>query len=179
MQNRTPMDRDAAEVPATGPIFAATLVPEHALPPEGLLALLFNIAALGYLSVLVFVTLGGRWLAALWCFDAALCYTVYLLKYRPGHLSEKVEITDEMLSLTRTDSAGRVQSWDFNPYWVRCEHQQAEDQLLLTSHGGKLVFGSFLSGREKARIASALSGALISRKSRAQVGCATTPACGA
>ena len=172
MLNRTPKDRDAAEVPATGPIFAVTLVPGHAVPPEGLAALLFNVAALSYLSVFVFFALGGGWLAALWCFDAALCYTVYLWKYRPGRPSERVEITDETLSLTRTNSAGRVQSWDFNPYWVRCEHQQADDELWLTSHGSKFVFGAFLSGREKARIASALSGALISHRSRTPVECA-------
>jgi uncharacterized membrane protein len=172
MQNRTPMDRDAAEVPATGPIFAATLVPEHALPPEGLRALLFNVAALSYLSVFVFFALSGGWLAALWCFDAALCYAVYFWKYRPGRLSERVEITDGMLSLTRTDSAGRVQSFDFNPYWVRCEHQQADNELWLTSHGSKFAFGAFLSGREKARIASALSGALISNRTRTPVECA-------
>ena len=165
------MDRAATEGPATGLIFTATLVPEHALPPKGMLALLFNIAALSYVSVFVFFALGGRWLAALSCFDAALCYAVYLWKYRPGHLSEKVEITDEMLSLTRTDSAGRGQSWDFNPYWVRCEHQQADDELSLTSHGQKLIFGAFLSGREKARIAGVLNGALISHRSRTQVEC--------
>jgi uncharacterized membrane protein len=169
MQNHNPTPPDAAEGPATGPRFAATLVPSHILPPKGFLALLLNIAALSYLSVYVFFFLGMGWLAGLWLLNAALCCGVYLWKYAPGRLQEKVVLTKERLSVIRTGPSGKAESWDFHPYWVRCELRKCQgnsNELSLSSHGRKLAFGTFLSDREKENLATALGAALAAQKSR-------------
>ncbi len=169
MQDRTPMHTEPAEGPATSPEFAATLVPRHFLPPKGLLALLLNIAALSYLSVFVFFFLGMRWLAGLWLLDVALCCGVYLWKYAPGRLREKVVLTEERLSFIRTGPSGTAESWDFHPYWVRCELKKCQgdsNELSLSSHGRKLAFGTFLSDREKENLATALGAALSAQRKR-------------
>ncbi|MGO9171194.1 MAG: DUF2244 domain-containing protein [Rhodomicrobium sp.] len=171
MQNLAPGHlAAAAHNPASFHQFTATLLPGHALPREGFVALLFNIAAISYLSVIVFVAVGASPLALLWCLDAAVCYGVYQWKYAPSRLSEKVELTEEILRVTRTNPSGKAESWDFNPYWVRLEHkkrQGAADELWLSSHGRKLAVGAFLSDGEKANFANALSTALAFQRSSA------------
>ena len=146
------------------------MLPSHALPSEGFGALLFNIAAMCYLSIFVFFFIGAGALAGLWCLDAALCHGVYRWKYAPRRLSEEVVLTEETLRVTRTEPSGKAQSWDFNPYWVRFEHKSRQgeaDELRLSSHGRGLVIGAFLSAGEKANFATALGAALAFQRSAA------------
>ena len=167
MQNRTPLNRAAAEGPATSPRFAATLTPGRFLPRKAFRALLFNIAAMIYLSIMVCVILGAGFLAVLWCLDAVLCICIYRWEYAPAHLYEKVELTEEKLCLTRTRRSGNAQRWSFDPCWVRFEHrkcQGSDDQLCLASHGREFVFGAFLSDSEKASFAAELGAALACRR---------------
>lgn len=169
MQDRTPVSQPAAESPATGPRFAATLQPGHYLPPTGFRALLFNVAGLIYLSVFVFFFLGVRWIAGLWFLDIALCFAVYFWKYAPGRLAEKVVLTEDRLCVTRMGRSGKAESWDFNPYWVRFEYKRghlAGGELYLSSHGRNLAFGAFLTDSEKAKFANAFSTALAFLRSQ-------------
>jgi uncharacterized membrane protein len=150
-------------VQAVSPQFSATLRPRRYLPPSGFRALLFNAAALSYLSVFVIFFLGMPWLAALWAFDIALCCGVYFWKYAPGRLTEEIVLASGSLSVTRTAKSGKAERFDFNPYWVRFEHKKdrlAEGELSLSSHGHRLSFGAFLSDREKAEFAAAFGAAL-------------------
>src|SRR5262249_28258723 len=100
--------------------------------------------------------------------DAVLCYAAFRWNYRAARLSEKIDLAERELRVTRTHPSGKAESWSFNPYWVRFEHRQREyaaDELSLTSHGRRLIFGSFLSDSEKANFAIALSAALARQKS--------------
>ena len=57
-----------------------------------------------------------------------------------------------------------MESWAFNPYWVRLELEEREDtasRLFLRSHGPTLTFGHFLSNDEKRDFAEALDAALL------------------
>ena len=172
MQNLTSATLDTTGgAQAAYPKFSATLLPHFYLPPASFCALLLNMAALSYLSVFVLFFLSVRWLGLLWCLDAALCYSVYLRRYAPRHLSEKIVLTEEKLSVIHTDPSGRAESWDFNPYWIRFEHrrgQPAGGELLLSSHGRDFAFGAFLSGREKADFAAAFGTALALQRSAAR-----------
>lgn len=148
------------------PPFNATLLPCRFLPRKGLRALLFNIAAMAYLSVIVFVIFGAGPLLILWCLDAALCVLVYRWRYAPKHLSESVELTEGKLCVTRIHRSGKEERFEFDPYWVRFEHtrgQWSDDELRISSHGREFVFGAFLSDDEKASFAAALSAALPRR----------------
>jgi uncharacterized membrane protein len=168
MQNTLTAELAAAnECPASLARFTATLLPAHSLPREGFRALLFNIAAMSYLSVIAFVALGGWSLPYLWGLDAAVCYAAYRWRYGTGHLCERVELTEQELCVTRIHPSGERESWNFNPYWVRLEHghrQESGNELWLSSHGRELVFGAFLSDSEKASFAAALGAALASQR---------------
>ncbi len=170
MQNILEGNRAAApERPALLSRFTATLQPGRSLPPEGCGAFLFKNAATIQLSILAFVVLGAWPLPGLWAFDAALCYAVYRWKYSAGELSEKVELTEEELRVTRIHPSGKKESWNFNPYWVRFEHRRGHNvanELRLMSHGRALVFGMFLSDAERASFARALNAALARQRSR-------------
>ena len=169
MQDCAPMNSAVAEGSAASPQFTATLVPGYFLPPSGFLALLVNIAVAILLSISVFILLGAVWLPVLWCLDVALCYVVYFWRYAPRSISEKVELTEEKLSVTRTEASGKAESWDFNPYWVRVEHrkhQREADELWLSSRGLQLALGAFLSDSEKATFAAALSKALAVQRNQ-------------
>jgi uncharacterized membrane protein len=167
MQNRTLANLAAADGPAARPQFTATLTPGRSLPRRVFGALLFNIAAMSYLSVMVYVILGAGPLAVLWCLDAVLCFCVYRWECAPRHLSEKVDLTEENLCITRFHPSGKMESWDFDPHWVRFEHrkcQGADDRLCLASHGREFVFGAFLTDGEKASFAAELGAALASSR---------------
>jgi uncharacterized membrane protein len=69
--------------------------------------------------------------------------------------------------VTRHHPSGWAESWSFNPYWVRFQHERrdyAADELSLASHGRKLVFGAFLSDGEKGSFAAAFIAALARQK---------------
>ena len=71
------------------------------------------------------------------------------------------------MTIERRDPRGRVQSWSFQPYWLRVEMDdppQHESQLALASHGRRLTIGSFLSPPERYELALALKAALAGAK---------------
>lgn len=95
--------------------------------------------------------------------DVLLIYGAFRLNYRDARLREFIELTESELRLTRVHPSGRMQSWTFNPYWVRLELEEYEtqaDRLSLRSHGRVLIFGNFLSDEEKRGFADALKAAL-------------------
>ena len=99
--------------------------------------------------------------------DALLCYAAFQLNYRGARLSEKIDLAESELRVTRSYPSGKAESWSFNPYWVRFElrlRDNAADEMSLTSHGRKLIFGAFLSDGEKAQFATALNAALAQQK---------------
>jgi uncharacterized membrane protein len=99
--------------------------------------------------------------------DAALCYAAFRWNYRAARFSERIDLAERELRVTRIHPSGKAESWSFNPYWVRFEHRQhdyAADELSLTSHGRKLIFGAFLSDSEKASFAAALKTALATQQ---------------
>ena len=148
------------------PHFAATLLPHRSLSRKGFVALLLAIggssAAIGTACALC-----GAWpVTGFSGVTVLLVYAAFRLNYRAGRLSECILLGDRELRVTRVHPSGKTESWSFNPYWVRFQHLRSEfgqSELSLTSHGRKLVFGTFLSGSEKDNFAAAL-GAALSRQ---------------
>jgi uncharacterized membrane protein len=126
------------------------------------------IGAVSALSGILFVTMGAWPVMGFFGLDAALCYAAFRWNYRAARLSERIDLAERELRVTRIHPSGKAESWSFNPYWVRFEHRRhdyAADELSLTSHGRKLIFGAFLSDSEKASFAAALKAALATRQS--------------
>ena len=95
--------------------------------------------------------------------DVALVYFAFKLNYRSGRLYETVELTPDMLTITRVQPSGKRESVDFNPYWVRvrlAEGPQGRTDLRIASHGREFSFANFLTDDERRDLSNALSNAL-------------------
>ena len=76
-------------------------------------------------------------------------------------------LTPDQLTVERRDRRGRLQSWSFQPYWLRVEieeHHDSSNVLALASHGRRLAIAGFLSPPERVDFAHALKSALASMK---------------
>ena len=60
----------------------------------------------------IFGFCGAEWL---------LFYVCFRLNYRAARMRERVRLTPGLLTVERRDPRGKVQSWSFQPYWLRVE----------------------------------------------------------
>jgi len=156
--------RDPAQEPV---LFDALLTPHRSLSPRGF-ALLMTLAGLvGFGFGAAFLVMGAWPIFGFCGAEWLLFYVCFRLNYRAARLRERVRLTPGLLTVERCDPRGRVQSWSFQPYWLRVEMDdppEHESQLSLASHGRRLVIGSFLSPHERLDLAEALRGALARAK---------------
>ena len=100
--------------------------------------------------------------------DVALVYIAFRLNFRALRLYERVDLTENTLTVTRVAPSGKSQVWSFNPYWARLSLEPRigrSSELSIASHGKRLVFASFLTDDERKDFASALSSALSTARS--------------
>mgnify|MGYP000336086959 CR=1 FL=1 len=81
--------------------------------------------------------------------------------YRDGTLTEVLEITPELATLTRTDPKGRVQTWQANPYWITATLHKSDGPVpqYLTLRGEntrEVELGAFLTEEERVELAAEL-----------------------
>ena len=159
--------KSAGEGMPPSALFSATLLPHRSLSRKGFVVLMVTIAGASSTAGLAFA-LRGAWPVAVFCgLAVGLVYLAFRLNYHAARLSERIILSSAELRVTRLHPSGRAESWSFNPYWVRFQHERrdfAADELSLASHGRKLVFGAFLSDIEKDSLAAALSAALLRQK---------------
>ncbi len=144
-------------------LFSAILRPHRSLGPRGFVLLMALIGVISFVAGFAFFLAGAWPVVGFFGLDAALIYFAFRLNYRAARLYETVDLSDDALTVTRVLPSGRARRWTFNPYWVRLEmagRPGRVKQLVLTSHGKRLVFGAFLTGEEKTDFAEALRGAL-------------------
>jgi uncharacterized membrane protein len=169
MQNGMTGDRDDENMSiASFPEFSATLLPHRSLSRKGFIGLMLAISVVSFVSGAVFVAMGAWPVSGFFGLDVLLLYCAFRLNYRTGRIREQIDMSGPELRITRRHPSGKAESWTFNPYWVRFEHVRREngaDELSLSSHGRKLIFGAFLSDIEKESFADALSSALAKQKS--------------
>ncbi len=147
--------------------FRAVLRPHRSLGPQGFLILMGLLSALSFVTGLAFTLMGAWPVFAFFGLDVALVYLAFKLSYRSGRAYELVELTPEILTLTRVDPVGRRQSIDFNPYWVHVELDEKPDgrtDLQLALRQQRHSFGHCLNDDEKRDFASVLQSALISAR---------------
>lgn len=158
--------------PKPYPRFTATLLPHRSLSRKAFVAVVLTIAAANIGGVAVCASLGAWPVTGFMGLGVVLLYAALRLSYRTGQLTEKIDLTERELCVTRLHPSGKAESWNFNPYWVRFEHKVRENaagELSLSSHGRKLVFGAFLSDGEKASLAASLAAALARQKSYSSI----------
>jgi uncharacterized membrane protein len=147
--------------------FTATLLPHRSLSRKGFLILMIAIGAVSLIGGAMFVAMGAWPVTGFCALAAVLCYAAFRWNYRAARLAEKIDLAESELRVTRLHPSGKSESWSFNPYWVRFElrrRDNAADELSLTSHGRKLIFGAFLSDGEKESFAVEFDAALARQK---------------
>lgn len=147
--------------------FSAILLPHRSLSRKGFLAVMAAIGAISFVSGVIFISVGAWPVTGFFGLDVLLVYFAFRLNYRAARLFERVELDERELRITRVHPSGRTEGWSFNPYWVRFEltkHENAADELTLSSHGRRLIFGAFLSDCEKQSFATALGKALSDQR---------------
>jgi uncharacterized membrane protein len=143
--------------------FRVVLYPHRSLGPKGFLVLMTAIGGVSFVTGMAFLLKGAWPVFGFFGLDVALVYAAFKLNYRAGRLHEMVELTPEMLTITRVHPSGAQESFDFNPYWVRvrlAEGPQGRTDLRLASSGREFAFARFLTDDERREFSQILTGAL-------------------
>jgi uncharacterized membrane protein len=141
------------------PLFDAVLHPHRSLTPEGFLILMIAIAVVSFGAGIAFLVAGAWPVFGFFGLDVMLIYVGFRINYRGANMYEAIRLTEDELTIRRVDPDGQVETWQFQPYWLRVDYDEAEDgrgELTLSSHGRTIVVGAFLSPDERVELADAL-----------------------
>ncbi|MGI9387298.1 MAG: DUF2244 domain-containing protein [Methyloligellaceae bacterium] len=143
--------------------FSAILTPHRSLGPRGFVVLMLLVSLMSFAAGFAFFLVGAWPVVGFVGMVVLLIYCAFRLNFHAGRIYETVDLNDSELKVSRVYPSGRSQSWSFNPYWVRLEIIERPGKrkaLILSSHGSRLIIGSFLTDDEKCEFAEALEGAL-------------------
>ena len=147
--------------------FAAILTPHRSLGPKGFAVLMSAVCMVSFGTGLLFYLIGAWPVVGFMGLDVALIYIAFKLNYRAARLYETVDLTPNTLTVTRVQPSGKVESWSFNPYWVRLRLEDRigrSSELSIASQGKRLVFATFLTDPEREDFAQALTAAISANK---------------
>lgn len=144
-------------------IFDAVLFPNRSLPQMGFAVIMAIVIFVNFTFGLYFYSLGA-WPVLGFCgLDVFLVWGAFRLSYRQGRLREHVRVTADDMWVARVLPSGHETRWRLQPFWTRVEFDlptSHESQIRVSSKGGRLILGSFLSPDERRRFADALADAL-------------------
>lgn len=144
-------------------LFDAVLYPHRSLPNAGFIAVMSVVIAANFLFGTYFYAIGA-WPVIGFCgLDVFLVWLAFKLSYRQGRLRERVRVTKNDMWVARVLPSGHETRWRLEPYWTKVEIDRPirhESQVRVTSKGGTLILGAFLSPEERGDFAEALAGAL-------------------
>jgi len=145
-------------------VFRAVLTPNRSLSRSGFLVLMALLGLVSFVAGVVFAVIGAWPVFGFFGLDLALVYGAFQLNYRSGRAFEVVELTRDVLRLTRVDARGRPQAREVNPYWARVVLREWPDgraELKIATHGRELAFGHVLNHDERREFAGVLSAELV------------------
>jgi len=150
------------DLPAA-PRFDAVLYPHRSLPPAGFALLMAGVVTVSAAIGAGFVLIGAWPVTGFFGLDVLLLFLAFRWNYRQGRRAEFVRLDQAGLTVRRVEPDGRAQEWRFEPYWVQVRFDDPpryDSQLVLSSHGARLVLGAFLTVDERHEVARALKAAL-------------------
>ena len=155
---------DASDPNQAAQPFRAILTAHRSLPPTGFLVLMGLLCAINFVVGIAFWLLGA-WPVFMFCgLDVLIVYVAFKLNYRSGRRFETIELTPELLTLTRVEPSGQRRTYEFNPYWARVqlyEHHDGRTELVLSHQSQQLAIGRFMNDDERRDFADVLSAALV------------------
>ncbi len=144
------------------------LHPHRSLPPSGFLIMMALISLVSFIVGMVFFLMGAWPIFGFFGLDVVLIYWAFKLNYRSGREYEIVQLTPDLVKLTRVSPSGKREEFEFNPYWarVRClvDRPDGRTSLWLSAQGRSIRFGKFLTDDERRNFADALTGALVTSR---------------
>lgn len=147
--------------------FRAVLTPQRSLSRSGFIVLMIVVCGVSLVSGLAFLLVGAWPVLVFFALNVLLIYLAFRLNNRSARLYELIEVTRDRLIVTRRAPSGRLESFEFNPYWVRlrlAEGPNGRNDLRLTLHHRQLSFGRFLTDDERRELADALGAALLAAR---------------
>ncbi len=144
-------------------LFEATLQPHASLPRAGFALLMALLCGVSFAAGIAFVTIGAWPVLGFFGLDVALLYLAFRINYRRARRYETVRLTPARLTIERVSPRGRIERFEFQPYWLRVlmdDPPRSDSRLILRSHGRSLAIGAFLTPAERLEVARALTAAL-------------------
>jgi uncharacterized membrane protein len=147
--------------------FRAVLHAHRSLSPRGFLILMTAVGTVSFIAGMAFLLIGAWPVFGFFGLDVLLIYVAFKLNYRSGRAHEVVEVTPEVMTVTRIEPSGAKKRYEFNPYWARVLFSEGVDgrtTLKLASHGEEFEFGRMLNDDERREFANVLVGALAAAR---------------
>lgn len=148
------------------------LHPHRSLSPHGFLILMSILGGVSFIAGVIFCLIGAWPVMGFFGLDVALIYWAFKANYRSGRAYELIDLTPEVLTLTRVSPAGKSEKVEINPYWARVslatDHPDGRTSLRIIAQGRELEFGKFLNEDERRDLADALREALIRARTVSQ-----------
>ena len=144
------------------------LHPHRSLSPRGFMILMSALGAVSFIAGVAFCMIGAWPVMGFFGLDVALIYFAFKLNYKSGRAYETIDLTPDLLTLTRVQPGGGKQSFEVNPYWARVslttDRPDGRTSLRIVAQGRELLLGQFLTDDERRDFANALTGALITAR---------------
>ena len=144
-------------------VFDAVLYPNRSLPNSGFRLVMGVVIGAHILFGSYFFAIGAWPVLGFFGLDILAVWLAFKLSYRQGRLHERVRITEDEMLVARILPSGHETRWRLQPFWTRVHIERPvghESQVKVTSKGGTLLLGAFLSPDERGRFADALAQAL-------------------
>lgn len=158
-----------AREPAT---FRFELRPHRSLGRNGFLLLMGGLCLVSFVAGVVFSMMGAWPVTGFFGLDVALVYLAFRLNYRAGRAHEIVEVTPDVLSITRVEPSGRRRTFICNPYWARVnltEWPDGSTDLSVRTQETRHSFARVLNNDERRDFAAALKDALLMARGGARI----------
>lgn len=140
------------------------LHPHRSLSPRGFLILMVGVSAVSFVAGTAFWLIGAWPVMGFFGLDVLAIYWAFKVNYRAGRAYEVIDLTPDVLTLTRVSSKGSAEAVDINPYWARVslttDHPDGRTSLRIIAQGRELLLGPFLTDDERKELANALRDAL-------------------
>ena len=166
--NHRPGHGDADEA-AGHVIFAATLTPYRSLGSTGFAVLMAFVGLTCFFAGIMFYAVGAWPVVGFLGLDVFIIWLAFRLNYRAARASEHVSLSRDALIIRKVRPNGRANEVMFNPYWVRLEVTEIEDEgiarIEVRARDRAVSVGSFLNPDDRRSFAMALRAALAEAKS--------------
>jgi uncharacterized membrane protein len=150
-------------------IFAATLTPYRSLGAAGFAIVMAFVGMTCFISGTMFYVLGAWPIVGFLGLDVLLVWLAFRLNYRAGRARETVSLSRDALVIRKVQPNGRASEIFFNPYWVRLEVSEVEDEgvtkIEVRSRNEIVPVGAFLNPADRTSFARSFRAALLEVKS--------------